>query len=505
MTAKLRYWSPLVLGGLFLVALFYRLDLTPWFWWDEGWTASVARNWVEHGHYGRLSLGEAIPPGLEATFPLTGAVALSFKIFGVGLAQARGVVAIYLIAALILLFYLARRFYDRKVAMGACWVLLLVSGSRYIHPLFMGRQILAEVPALSFLLAGYVSFLWSVERYRSALLAAILFWSLALITKAQILPFWAASLGVPLVFATFARRWGLAWMFAAAFLGSILLGYTWLAMISRYLIPVSSSVSGLLFTIGLVLDPFRRVIAALTLLQIGLPTLLGLVWALRNEKFLSACETPVAAVRFSYLILAGSWFFWWAAASTGWARYLFPASFLASIFVAAMISEWTRGFHIRASLREAATNLIQRRMGGRDTRVLAALVLAVWSFGHAVADLNQGLFVKTNRSLFETVEYLNTATPTTAVIETYESELFFFLKRRYHFPPDQTHVELIRREDLNQNRAIDYDPLSADPDYLVVGQWCRYYKCYESALNAGAFKLIKTFDVYQIFERVRGR
>src|SRR5581483_6157177 len=465
--------------------------------------ASVARNWVERGHYGRLALGENSAPGLEAALPLTGAVALSFKIFGIGLAQARAVVAIYLIAALILLFYLARRFYDRKVALGACWALLLVSGIRYIHPLFMGRQILAEVPALFFLLAGYVCFLRSLERRPSALLGAIIFWSLALITKAQVLPFWAASLALPLVFAAVARRWRLAAYFAAACLGSVLLGYAWLALIYRYLLPASSSVSGLLLTIALVLDPIRRAIAALTVIQIGLPTLLGLVWAFRNEKFLSACETPVAAVRFSYLILAGSWFFWWAAASTGWARYLFPASFLASIFVAAMASEWTQGFRIRAALREAATNLMHRRRSGRDGRVLAALVLGVWSFGHAVADLNQGLIVKTNRSLFETVDYLNTATPAAAVIETYESELFFFLKRRYHFPPDQTHVELIRREDLNQNRAIDYDPLAADPDYLVVGTWCRYYKCYEPALKAGAFKAVKTFGSYQIFQRVR--
>lgn len=80
-----------------------------------------------------------------------------------------------------------------------------------------------------------------------------------------------------------------------------------------------------------------------------------------------------------------------------------------------------------------------------------------------------------------------------AIIETYESELFFLLDRRYHYPPDQVHVELIRREDLGESRVIDYDPLSADPDYLVVGGWCRYYKCYDSVLTNGVFRLVKTF------------
>jgi hypothetical protein len=57
--------------------------------WDEGYTLSVARNWGELGHYGRLLNGELVPRGLEAAFPLTGSVALSFQLFGVGIYQAR--------------------------------------------------------------------------------------------------------------------------------------------------------------------------------------------------------------------------------------------------------------------------------------------------------------------------------------------------------------------------------------------------------------------------------
>ena len=39
----------------------------PEFWWDEGWTLSVARNVVERGHYGRLLDGQPAPGGLEAS------------------------------------------------------------------------------------------------------------------------------------------------------------------------------------------------------------------------------------------------------------------------------------------------------------------------------------------------------------------------------------------------------------------------------------------------------
>jgi len=40
-------------------------------------------------------------------------------------------------------------------------------------------------------------------------------------------------------------------------------------------------------------------------------------------------------------------------------------------------------------------------------------------------------------------------------------------------------------------RVIGHDPLSVDPDCLVIGGWCESYKCYESVLRDGAFKLVK--------------
>ena len=499
--AKVSIWL-LVTGLFFLVATAY-LESVPAAWWDEGWTLAVARNWAESGHYGRLSLGEKTPHGLQAAYPVTMSVALAFKYFGVGLFQSRVVIIIYLIATLVLLYYLACRLYNRRIAVGALLVLLLMAGNRYMHPLFMGRQVLGEVPSLFFLLGGYVCFLWAGERSRIFLLGSILFWSLAIIIKAQALPFWALSLSVPLVGAIFMRYWTLAKIFAAALFGSALLGYFWLVLISQYLIPTSSSVSGLFLVMGLVLDPFRRFITVLTTLQIGLPTVLGIVWALRNLKLGKSFETHTGAVMLAYFILAGSWFAWWELASTGWARYLFPSAFLASIFVSAMLHEWTDGFRIRECLRNTATSLAQFKVEWRDLRIICALLLVSWASLQTVKDLGNALIGKTNKPLLETVGYLNSSTPSSAVIETYESELFFFLDRRYHYPPDQVHVELIRREDLGESRIIDYDPLSADPDYLVVGGWCRYYKCYDAVLEKGAFKLVKTFGTYDVFQRVR--
>src|SRR6185312_15865741 len=99
---KLRHLSLFVLGAIFLCLLSSRLESSPAVLWDEGWTASVARNRVEFGHYGRLSRGKPTFPGLEATCPVTGAVALAYRCIGIGLLRARLVIGIYFGAALLL-------------------------------------------------------------------------------------------------------------------------------------------------------------------------------------------------------------------------------------------------------------------------------------------------------------------------------------------------------------------------------------------------------------------
>jgi hypothetical protein len=90
-----------------------------------------------------------------------------------------------------------------------------------------------------------------------------------------------------------------------------------------------------------------------------------------------------------------------------------------------------------------------------------------------------------------------------SIIETYDSELFFLLERPYHYPPDQIHVELNRRTFLNQHVSIDYDPLAADPDYLVAGPHSKLWKLYDDAVQSGSFRLVQAYGRYDIYERVR--
>ena len=65
-------------------------------------------------------------------------------------------------------------------------------------------------------------------------------------------------------------------------------------------------------------------------------------------------------------------------------------------------------------------------------------------------------------------------------------------------------IDLVhRRSLLAQDVAIDYDPLAANPDYLVVGTFSRGNGLYERVIAAGAFRPIQTYGGYTVYERAR--
>ena len=105
--------------------------------------------------------------------------------------------------------------------------------------------------------------------------------------------------------------------------------------------------------------------------------------------------------------------------------------------------------------------------------------------------------------LHEVAAFINTQTPPDALVETYESELLFALRRRYHYPPDQVNGILLQRGAFGKDIPLTYDPLAADPDYLIVSYYVSGTGLYEPAIAAGHFRLIKTVGWYEVYERVR--
>jgi hypothetical protein len=494
-------WFGILLAGLWNLS-------GPGVWWDEGWTLSVARNWVERGFYGRLLDGQPAPPGLEAAFPVTAPVALMFRLFGVGVWQGRLFGVLCMLGALAALYYLASRLYNRSVGIAALVVLLFMSMNANLHPLIISRQVLAEPPMLCYLLAGYVCLLLAFRGSSWWLALAAICWGVALATKLQVLPFWLCSLLVPLMLHLIRRQWYGVKLVAVGLLGSIVTYYLcqWSQqlLLDGHTLPVVP-ISGLYNVLAIVPNGFNRLYTLFNLVCFGLPTLLALVYAARqigHTRALSSEESGIPSIRIALLGLSGSWLAWYVLLSVGILRYLFPATFIGSIFVAAWLSDLTSGFDIARTVRHAGALLSK---GGARPAVSALLVLMLLAATTTMTlqMLDREYLTADDHSAQAVTDYLNTQTPPSARVETYESELHFLLNRPYHYPPDQIHVELNRRSLLNQQVVIDYDPLAGDPDYLVVGGFTNWNKLYSQVLATGAFRLVQRFGVYELYRRVR--
>jgi 4-amino-4-deoxy-L-arabinose transferase-like glycosyltransferase len=505
-------WKKTVVGVLLVALVLWmslaNLESVPPLWWDEGWTLSVARNWVELGHYGQLLNGQPRSAGLSAAFPVVAPIALSFRLLGVGVWQGRLVGVLFTFVALSIIFYLAHTLYNRTVALGTLVLLLGMPVVKELHPILVGRQVLGEMPMLAYLLAGYMFLLFALRRKAWWLVPAAIAWGIGLRTKGQTLPFFVLSLVLPLVVALFKRWWQAAGLLVSGLLGAWLVA-EWVGWVSRLVQGQAfpdDALPGLFALTALVPVGHVRASALLLALAFGLPTALGLCWAgWREFGWLrqTNCDIGLEITRLALWGLAGSWYAWYLALGMFFPRYLFPPLFIGSLFAAKLFYDWTDGFKVRATVRHASAVMLRWRLSRTTVGALLAVVLVVLTTTSAVLMLVISLPTLADTSVFELARYIDAHTAPDALIETYNSELFFLVHRRYHYPPDQTNVVGLRRLYFNPDEPLDYDPLMADPDYLIVGTPSREWRVYDTVLKTGAFRRLLTLSRYDVYERVR--
>jgi hypothetical protein len=134
-------------------------------------------------------------------------------------------------------------------------------------------------------------------------------------------------------------------------------GLQLLTLFWRYLLQEPSfgvaSVSGLYEVTAIVGSLPSRLFALIVLFLFGIPTLLGLCYCCSNfvaDK--DWLQTDAGMVEFSIFVLTASWFAWYLIFSVSWIRYLFPASFFGSLFLARMLHDLTGGFDAEWSLND---------------------------------------------------------------------------------------------------------------------------------------------------------
>jgi len=497
----------LLAAALALAAGVVHLDTVPAPFWDEGWTLLTARNWVERGHYGQLLDGRPRGPGLSADLPVVAPIAASFRVLGVGFWQGRLVTVVFTAGAVAVMWGLTRMLEGPAVGRATVLALVLLT---YPDPLTVGRHAVAEMPALFYLLAGY-ALAWPALRGRwLALAPAALAWALALATKAQVTPFWLISIACALGMAI-ARRWPaaaarLALLAAGAWTGRSAIAWLYRALPRG---PAEAPLEGLYAVSGAVLAGPARAAAARLLLTCAGLALLGLAcggWRLARDARDPDTAREPAVLRAALWSLAASWLLWFAALAPAWPRYLFPAAFLAGPFVGRLLVDVTGGLRRGDLARGARGGLTGSRPAAARARAAALAVVLALALANGLRTVTEHVVAhreRGGRAVEAAAEFLNRQTAPNARIETYDSELMFLLARRYHYPPDQVHVELNRRLFLDARTPVAYDPLAADPDYLVAGPLPRLWRLYDPVVRTPAFRPVARFGDYLVYERVR--
>ena len=172
-----------VFSALFAALLFYGFPDSSAPWFDEGIHLNLARTIAEDNIFSlRTAPGEFVnekPLLITTNFPLLFPVALSFKLFGIGLWQAKIVMIGFLAVFAYLAYALAKKLYGKESALFA--FALLVT----FLPLYgNGKSVLGEIPGLVFFLGGLL--LVHREKEWPMFFAGILF-GLAAATKSSFL------------------------------------------------------------------------------------------------------------------------------------------------------------------------------------------------------------------------------------------------------------------------------------------------------------------------------
>lgn len=493
-----------ILGLLLLYFLvFHNLTRFPAPWFDEGSHLHVPKTLVQYGEYADISsegfryYGPTIGVGPTVMLPIAGA----FKLFGIGLTQARLVMALYLLAAIYVFYRLVEHLAGKWVA----WIALaLLLSSRSVLFLEYGRQLLGEVPGFFFiLLALYLWFSrWNENDWKRLALIG-LFFGLAMITKYQYLLFLAPALILSWLLDIFYyktsthRNFLVPGIVAAGSFG------IWQVLTLQYLGPstamenlalLRASAEGAAFNFNL-----AQLAANFGELTSRAAYLGALIPSLIYGFFISIPRTREGQKWSVIFLLVALNLVWYVVASIGWIRYAFLGLTLSSIFISRLFSEITEGFRFDWSagwfrslfeIRNAAKFAVSLWLIAIIMIPMAKTVLDIAMPGPAYAR--------------QMSEYLNENVPLDAIIETWDPEMGFLTDHNYHYPPNALLAVAVDQVYYYGEPVQDrYDFVQTEkPDYLLAGEFSKWTQIYPLEELMDEYELVQTFGDYDLYRRV---
>jgi hypothetical protein len=492
--------------ALVIFLALYHLTAYPLAWFDEGAYLQAPKTLVQggvnadHGGDGFRYYAEMVGIGPAVILP----IALVFKLWGIGLLQARLVMATYLLATIVVFFRLAGELAGRRFA----WVattLLVTSGG--IALLETGRQVLGEVPGLMFVAASlYLWFTaWEKANWQRLVLVG-LFLGLAVVTKYQYLLALAPALGLAwlanLVYYRSApqRVFIIPGCVTAACFGlwqMVMIMYPGTATASENLAALRTATAGA----AVVFSPalMKRGLAELLSLKVYL---VMLVPALMYGVTLSLPRQRTGHQWGTLWLIVVVNLVWYVVASVSWVRYAFLGLAISSLFVARLFRDVTDGFQI-----DWATSWASLRKGqAMPIRQAVNWVMLAWLIMMIVLPLGQtakAIVLPSFNAPIAMATYMNENVPRQALIETWEPEMGFLTDHNYHFPPQLLLNTAVGYIWLNgKPPAQEYHFVETQsPDYVLVGAFSRWVSLYPADWLATHYQSVTRIGGYELFKR----
>jgi hypothetical protein len=482
---------------------FHNLTRFPAPWFDEGSHLHVPKTLVNYGVYADISsdgfryYGPTIGVGPTVMLP----IAAAFKLFGIGLLQARIVMALYLLAAILVFYRLVEHLAGKWVA----WIALaLLLSSRSVLFVQYGRQLLGEVPGFFFIILAFYLWLskWNENDWKRLSLIGLLF-GLAMITKYQYLLFLAPTLilswllDISYYKTSTHRNFLVPGIIAAGSFG------IWQLLTLQYLGPstamenlalLRASAEGAAFNFNL-----AQLAANLGELTSRAVYLGALIPALIYGFFISIPRTRNGQKWSVIFLLVALNLVWYVVASIGWIRYAFLGLSLSGIFIARLFWEITEGFKLDWSVGWFRS-LFEMRNAPRLAVSLWLLAIIMIPMAKTVLDIAlPGPAYAQQMSA-----YLNENVSLDAVIETWDPEMGFLTDHNYHYPPNALlAVAVDQVYYYGEPVQAHYDFVQIEqPEYLLVGEFSKWTQIYPLEELMGEYELVQTLGDYDLYRRI---
>jgi 4-amino-4-deoxy-L-arabinose transferase-like glycosyltransferase len=480
------------LSLLLLAALTWRLtDAPPWI--DEGIHNTAAATLARTGVYGLPLLDRivAFDPAVGVGPTVVVPIAIAMKGGGVEPIVGRAVVAVYAVVAWSLMWGLLTRLGSRRAALTSLAFVLVGTHEPFQSFAFVGRQVIGEMPALAFCVAGYLALAWRAERPTRPWCAVVagLCFGAALITKGQLVFVLLPAIGLGwIVDRAWHRHWAW-WVLPVAAAAAVACYAAWTAV---QIVAVGSeqyAANAAVLRLGLqtqvlAFDPAfaRRAVAAL--LRAGFVPfgLVGLVHAALAARH----RTPAGALHAQLLAFCLTATAWFLTGSIGWARYGFYATSVALLW-------WGGGVEALGARLAARAGSPWPGRGLLAVTLLGAVVAAAPAWREILAPEDRGYAAVTSWIVG------NVAPGST--VETWEAELMLDDRLRFSYPGLRTMYEAtsIVMGGRSAPRSLDYAPLHASPQWLVQGRFGGWTGVYSKVIASGPLTKVVQFGEYAVY------